>query len=254
MPSAIELFAEARQEMNKLDIYIPDKVEISSMVQTCQAMIAMSLNNGDVQGAVDVTDKMDVVSKWFQKLVNKGAMQQSTANRLIKGKFDGYRMMGEWLNDNIAPAGMSRSNCTRAQLEFSHWDDLPLTHHQGNMYQKVARLPDDKYESWFEIYLDDEAEDVDQLFFNPLWRFAYPKPPKEPEPELEVDLSPAGTKLYKALLAVRKQSVEYIGYLLNETVDNEELFFIIGAIEENHKGLRDTEKRLETIAGVTDVT
>ena len=245
MTSAIELFAEARKETNKLDVYIPDKAQIMEMVNTSMAMIAMSLNNGDVQGAVDVTDKMDVVEKWFQKLVNKGIMQQAVANRVIKGKFDGYRMMGEWLNVHIAPSGgnnTTEGKASRSAMGYVYYADLPIHKNQGGKYQKVAALPDDKYEEWFLKYLDDDAEDVDQLFFNPLYRFAFPPTPKEDNvPE---GLSPAGGTYWKALESVKNATINYGKAISKKGVEHYEIFKMVEYMDRIIGGLYDAREQL----------
>jgi hypothetical protein len=163
--------------------------------------------------------------------------------------------LGGWLKDNVAFGGANRYvNGDEALLykasknKPAFWlDDLGINVNQSHRWQNIHdNLTIDELRTGTEQYLRDGASGKeDELTWVKVWILANPRPPKEPEPALEVDLSSGGKIAYRILRkTVKKVITKYFEYINKTSVQTREYMFMSAFFMELAQGLSNAAATL----------
>jgi hypothetical protein len=126
-------------------------------------------------------------------------------------------------------------------------DDLGISGDQSKHWQKIYNnLTIDELRSGVDQYLHDGASGKeDELTWGKVWTLANPRPPAEPEPALEVDLSSGGKITYRILRkTVKKVITKYFEYINKTSVQTREYMFMSAFFMELAQGLSNAAATL----------
>ena len=236
MAGAIELFDTAEKAVRELDI--PSKEVVQALARSAMRMVAIDLADGNPRGALDTLDKMDAIESYIKAKVRQEHADVITQNIIAANRFRIRWEIGKWLDTNIARQqdrinkagsgpGLGKywleeifgSNGNSAQAKSSDWQRLYKAFPEPNQL--------DEYLSPWESA---ENKAADELMWKHVWSVANPPKPKaEPEP-LEVELTPAGEKFYRAIETWRNDAEAYLKYLYTHDVTMREALFIAGTL------------------------
>lgn len=236
MTNAIELFDTAEKAVRNLDI--PSREVVQALAKSAMRMVAIELADGNPRGALDTLDKMDAIETYIKAKVRQEHADVITQNIIAANRFRIRWEIGKWLDENLAEKGDRKSKC----IPEIHLDKYWIEDVFGNNGNS-ARFKSQRWQALYRAFpepnqLDEylkpwESPDnktADELMWKHVWSVANPPKPKaEPEP-LEVELTPAGEKLYRAVETWRNDAENYLKYLYTHDVPMREALFIAGTL------------------------
>jgi hypothetical protein len=215
---------------------IPDKDMVEAFAHSALRAVRMALVEDNIYSAIDTLDKTRLVEEYIKSKVHRNQAQLQTQNIIAADRYEMLWELGGWLDENIKTGRANQYNnrevialdaLTKNKPVF--WlSDLGIDNRQSSQWQRIRTNISDVNDlrSWCQDYIADGKE----LQWGLLWSYANPRPPREPEPKIEVDLTPAGKKFYQMIKNVRKSMKEYFEYLSKNDVPLREYIFMGAAL------------------------
>lgn len=248
--TALVKFKEATTKLGTIDI--PSKETAMALAQSALQMVLLDLEANNIRGAIETAQNYDVWERYVKNRINGDKKYTLTQNIVVAGRLDIAYETGRWIEKHMVPKGTNRTINHMVDGRPMIWaqdlKDWGMKLTDWNRWVWISRLGKDQLEEFKKPYLQPANGTVDELYFYYGYRFANPpKPkesPKEPLIPMDLELSNAGMKLYKALLEVRTALMEYFKLVKADGITLREAIFMAGAIKDQRKGMTAAEIEL----------
>jgi len=236
MAGAIELFDTAAKAVRELDI--PSKEVAMALAKSAMRMVAIDLANNNPKSALDTLDKMDATESYIKSKVRQEHADQITQNVIAASRFRIRWEIGGWLDKNLAEKGERKSKYISDIHLDKYWIEDVFGNNGNSARFKAQRWQQlwrafpkrQQLDEYLNPWEDPNNKQVDELMWKHVWTVVKPSAPKAPEEPLEVEMTPAGEKLYRAVEGWRADAENYLKYLYTHEVQMREALFIAGIL------------------------
>jgi hypothetical protein len=150
------------------ELDIPDKARAEALGQALLKEVAFCLQEDNIQGAIELKNKMGASLKYIQGLVKHKKIDLLTYNTLASYDLRSTRDIGGWLDVHIdhTPGNPKR--------EYT-WAIVEIPHQTGLEWILVSRMGAERFEEWIAPYLDGNVDKWEQLYYQRLFNHLRPK-------------------------------------------------------------------------------
>jgi hypothetical protein len=235
MTNAIELFDTAEKAVRNLDI--PSREVVQALAKSAMRMVAIELADGNPRGALDTLDKMDAIETYIKAKVRQEHADVITQNIIAANRFRIRWEIGKWLDKHIVRDGSRPTDFSEKPVD-KYWIEDVFGNNgcsagmKAYYWQALYRaFPEpNQLDEYLKPWESPDNKTADELMWKHVWSVANPPKPKAEPAPLEVELTPAGEKFYRAIETWRNDAENYLKYLYTHDVPMREALFIAGTL------------------------
>lgn len=176
---ALELFDQATKTVRASNLI--NREGIAEYGRAAMRAIDAALKVNDIRSAIDTMQKTKAFEDYVKSQISRKRVTVVDANHLVVVVLKIIRELGWWLDENLVEAGTTKMYSSPLPPEIAavlkikpkfYLDDLGITASTSSKWQKIARMPDEEFDTYITPFLEIDKEDRDDLLsVNKLLRY-----------------------------------------------------------------------------------